>query len=158
MNKERVIVKQIPITKAGQMSVFDIKVPREVSKIIGIETGLRWISGAIPNQAPFISPIDTLLFQRNITLGDLTLKSFDNAHLFYSEEIKVHRSYGFSDFTAEGFTPMPYTHQALLNEDKISIDGAISIAQGMYKDTFLSADPFAYTVMVYVWLENKLNK
>jgi hypothetical protein len=155
MIKERVIVRQIPITKSGQITMFDIKVPREVTKIIGIETGLRWISGAIPADVLFTSPIDTLRFHRTITLGDLTLKSLDNAHLFYSEELKLHRHYSFGDFTAVHFTPKPYTHQSLLTEDTISIDGAITIAQGMYKDTFQSADPFAYTVIVYVWLENK---
>ncbi len=157
MIKERVMVKQIPITKAGQIAIFDIKVPREVNKIIGIETGLRWISGSIPKEVTLTSVIDTLRFNRNITLGDLTFKSFDNAHLFYSEEIKLHRSYSYGDFTAPNFLPKPYTHQTLLQEDTISLDGAITLAQGMYKDTYQSEAPFAYTVIVYVWLENKLN-
>ena len=43
MIKQQVIVTQIHITKAGQLKFFQVKLPKNTKKIIGIETGVRLI-------------------------------------------------------------------------------------------------------------------
>jgi hypothetical protein len=43
MTQQQVIVTQVYITKAGQLKFFQVKLPKNTKKIIGIETGIRLI-------------------------------------------------------------------------------------------------------------------
>ena len=40
---QQVIVSQVHITKAGQLKFFQMKLPKNTKKIIGIETGIRLV-------------------------------------------------------------------------------------------------------------------
>jgi hypothetical protein len=155
MNKEVVIIKSILIDKPKQVKVFDLKIPRQAKNIIGIELGMRWNLGALPPPPLFDQNDGFLKMYRNILFGELKLQSYDNAKIFYTQELTQHQNFIHSDFTAKRFNPTPFTHQTHLLEDPIHLNGDATIIQGIYKDQLELLTPYSYTVNVYVWLENK---
>ncbi|MBA2613358.1 MAG: hypothetical protein H0U95_15425 [Bacteroidetes bacterium] len=155
MNKEVVIIKSILIDRPKQVKVFDIKIPRQAKNIIGIEMGMRWHLGALPRPPLFDSLDGFFKMYRNILFGELKLQSYNEAKIFYSQELSQDQNFIHSHFTAKKFNPTPFTHQAHLLEDPIFLNGDATIIQGIYKDQLELLTPYSYTVNVYVWLENK---
>ena len=52
MMRQKVIVGQIKITKAGEVKHFQLKIPKDAKQIIGIETGVRLIKATQTGIAP----------------------------------------------------------------------------------------------------------
>ena len=155
MNKEVVIIKRILIDKPNQLSVFDIKIPRQAKKIIGIEMGLRWLTGTAPTEPLFNSSDGFFKINRNTTVGELKLQSYDSAKVFYTNELIIFQNFTHSDFTSSGFKPSAFTHQTQSTLDPIQITENPAIVQGIYKDILKPLTAFSYSVNIYVWLENK---
>ncbi len=155
MNKEIVIIKSLLIDSPNQVKVFDIKIPRQAHNIIGVEMSMRWHSGTLPTHPVFNLRDGFMKMYRNTLLGELKLQSFERANIFYSQELKLYQNFIHTDFTSRKFSPTPYTHQTHSFEDPIKVDGNITIVQGIYKDQLLLPMPYSYTVMIYVWIENK---
>ena len=83
--KEEVIIQSIGITKKKEQTFFQVKLPRDTHKIIGIETGL-YILAAPPNL--FVPLQDNSGFiRRNNMIGILQLQTNGKANIFYSKEI-----------------------------------------------------------------------
>ena len=155
MNKEVVILKSLLIDKPGQVSVFDIKIPRQAQSIIGVELGMKWQLGVLPRH-PLFDPIDGFLkIYPNVLVGELKLQSYERASIFYAQEIRLDQNFIYSDFSSKEFSPQPFTHNTQTHEDPINIDGNITLAQGIYKDQLQLAMPYRYLITVYIWIENK---
>jgi hypothetical protein len=131
--KEQVLIKTISVTKKGEIQFFQIRIPRDAERIIGIETGLsRTMKGfaeyvrsrvyeAVPAQAvaaaapvvaikvpvPAPAPSSTafpIRFQRDSLIGELKLQSLEKANVFFSDDVyESDRNIGFADFSATRF-------------------------------------------------------
>lgn len=155
MNKETVISKTLIIDKPNQTQVFDIKIPRDTKQIIGLEMGMRWELGNFPKK-PVNPRHDTIMtFYRDTVLGELKLQNFERTGIFYAGELIVYQNVMHSDFATKALSPTAYTHQKQALEDPIHLNGDITLAQGIYKNTLQLATPYRYVVTVYVWLEKK---
>lgn len=154
MTRESLISKRLFIEAADQICHFQMKLPRAVSRIIGIETGLVLNSGDLPSfgsgggSQPF-------KYLRKIVLGELRLKALDSANIFYTHELAIDPNIKYGEFPNQHFKAKVFTHQIQRHEDIINLDGSVTLIQGFYKNTLLSAIPYSYTVQVYVWLEAK---
>ena len=153
MTRENLICKRLFIDAADQICHFQIKVPREVNRIIGIETGLALNSGDL--SSVFVGRPLPFVYLRRIILGELRLKTLDSANIFYTHEISLDPNIRHGDFDNPRFRSKVFTHQIQRHEDQITLDGGVTLIQGFYKNTVLSAIPYAYTVQLYVWLEVK---
>lgn len=153
MPKETVISTNLYIESNDQVCHFQLKVPRGVGRIIGVETGILFQSGEIPR--PPVLPFWKLplTYTRKFVLGDLKLQTLESANIFYCKEVCLDPNINHGDFTSQFFDPKAYTHQKQSHEDLINLDGHVTILQGLYKNTLSLPTPYAYTVNVYVWLE-----
>src|SRR4051812_26143104 len=83
---EQVKVEVIEILRMAQSKLFQIKVPMNAIKIIGIETGVQLIGRGIPLVAASSSSA-TIVEQLSV-YGCLTLQSCEKPNIFYSSIIK----------------------------------------------------------------------
>lgn len=153
MTRESLITKKLFIDAADQICHFQIKLPRAVNRIIGIETGLILNTGDVSSL--FTGRPFPFVYQRKYLLGELRLKTLDSANIFYTHEISLDPNIKYGDFDNPRFRPKVFTHQIQRHEDQINLEGSVTLIQGFYKNTVQSAIPYSYTVQVYVWLEAK---
>lgn len=173
--KEEVTIQTITISKRGQQNFFQVKLPRGVHKIIGVETGLYLL-----NVPQYFIPAQELsmLIRRNYMMGVVQLRANGKPDMFYSKEVfekdintgageiklfpppvvvmekKVDQPDGnsFDYFTH-------WTHGTKREEDPLNICGC-SIINGQYKDAigeYFGMD-ISYKVMLYIWMERKTNQ
>jgi hypothetical protein len=144
--KERVIVKRVVITKRGEIQYFQIRLPRNAERIIGIETSISRtgkgfseyvhsrgyaatpvaavaapaIKVPVPVPVPLPKPGGSpavLRFQRNALIGELKLQSLERANVFYSSEVfESDRNVGFGDFSVSRFFPVNPWSHEILRE------------------------------------------
>lgn len=157
MKRETVITSKFNITRPKQTVLFELRIPRAVKNIIGVEMGYKWISGTYPTVSTPNNFLATIIPQRDFVFGELSLQSYEGANFFYSGELAQNNNTHNGDFTRAFFTPERYSHQAKSYEDVVVVNGKTTLVRGAYKDLLadLLETPYSYTVQVYVWTEAK---
>jgi hypothetical protein len=165
MIKEKVVIQKVPIAVVGQVEYFQVKIPRDAKRIIGIETtssavepimGIGGIHGAGGGGGiPHINLLG-LIFTPSPFLGELRLLSCGKTNLFYAADIyQQDANIGQGDYSASPyFTPSDWSHGIKHEEDEVNEDGEATLLKGIFKD---KQDPsgltYTYTVGIYVWYE-----
>lgn len=172
--REQVIIQTISISKRGQQTFFQTKLPRDTHRIIGIETGLY-----VLNVTDNFIPAQELakLVRRNNLMGVVQLRANTRPDMFYSkdvferdinigaDEMKIIPSQVIMERKGEQpdgnsfdyFTH--WTHGAKREEDPLDVCGC-TIINGQYKDAIgeIFQTDVNYKVMLYIWIERKLNQ
>lgn len=181
--REEVIIQPIRITRKKEQQFFQVKLPRDVHKIIGIETGL-YAESDLPAFVPFIQG-NANFIRQNRLMGSLQLQAAGKPNLFYAKDIfekDINLGVGemkvvppdvivrrliepqprkgddvpndgnnFSDFTI-------WTHGTKREEDPVNVCGC-QLINGQFKDAvgeYYNID-IQYRVMLYIWIERKVN-
>lgn len=178
MMKEQVITQVISISRRGEQKYFQVKLPRDTQRIIGVETGLRIQN--LPYYWFAVQPELSLSLKRNVLVGTLQLQANSSPNVFYSKEVferdnnisagelklfpaninmekrRIAFRVGeppdgnsFSDFTC-------LTHGRKMEEDPLSICNC-TVVNGQLKDRlgeYTNTDA-AYKVTLYIWIERK---
>lgn len=158
MNRESVIVTSFTITKPGQNKLFQVRVPREVKHLLGVEMGFNWLSGSFPPPPQAPDPWALQLgLRRNIYLGELKLQSYEQSNLFYTGELTESMNHDQGDFSSGHFLPTAFSHKMLSHETEAIVSGKTTIIQGAYRDRMNSSinGSYKYTVHLYLWTESK---
>jgi|SRR6185437_2810848 len=168
MFKEKVILTKLPITKVGQVVNFQVKIPRDASRIIGIELSGCYSNPpveqqpaaakfALATEARISKSFNILQFTPSPFVGDVRLQSCEDTNVFYSGDVYLaDNNLGFGDFSATGLFPAKTeTHGYKRYECVVNTNGETTILKGVYRDrqTANSKPQYAYTVNVYVWYE-----
>jgi len=167
MIREEVITQTIRILQLGEMKYFQIRLPEDTLRIIGIETSYNhFIESTTPpsdftsgNSASRTEDIAApYKIDDNLKLGDLYLISTGIEHVFYAETIQEKEyGYGVGDFP--GNFMFPSWQGAILGikreELSVSVFSKTSVIEGWYKDIRTSAEPerLAYRIKIYLWIE-----
>jgi hypothetical protein len=178
MIREHVVITQVNITNAGQVKHFQVKLPKNAKRIIGVELGGRLlqrtdrpISDAMP--APYAEHSAAYsvsasgasagaetsaptYFKRNKLIGEVKLQSCEEANIFYAGHLQTDENIGYGDFTQNNFwMPSAFSHQAQSLEERVVVDGNSTIIQGIYRDRIgeQSKVSYSYLVNIYVWIE-----
>lgn len=171
MIREQVVVTSIRINKAGQVKHFQVKLPKNTTRIIGVEFGGRWLAtgredGTIPRVSELVglAAVGTApeykptLFKRNLLIGEIKLQSCEEANIFYAADLQGDSNLGYGDFSQNAFwQAAAFTHQAHAFEEKVIVDGNSTIIQGVYKDRYAEQTKQIpnYLVNLYVWTERQ---
>lgn len=182
MNRARLIVETLVIQKQGEVNFFDIRLPKNVKRIIGIEADVFVItpytlptnggSGTPLVQQPFDDPTQPYptgsVFEINRTpflkwkpgvnpvIGKLKIQSLDRMGLFFETWVALLLpDGGIPDMSFGLFPKSPYTVNQNRAPKKIDYFCEYRTVQGMYEDHFgkgLNQD-MNYLVKVFMWVE-----
>jgi hypothetical protein len=169
--QEQAIVTHLAITKSKQVKVFQVRLPKNTIRIIGIETSIRLMGQSGPVKTPVPGPIKQagavaqvaqvaaplasygefgrfMFFRRNTFFGDLKLQSCERGNIFFVKDIEEDVNLGFGDFSQVGrWQALPYSHEWKREEDRVVVDGCTTIIQGIYKDGLIQAQQRAYVAI-----------
>lgn len=173
MIREQVVITPINITKAGQVKHFQVKLPKNAKRIIGIELGGRLLANnkiAIPSDSSGYEAVlevkasavieaserRTGFFKRNKLIGEVKLQSCEEANIFYAGDLQSDENIAMGDFSQSRFwMSSVFSHQAQSFEERVIVDGESTMIQGIYRDRLgeQSKISYNYLVNVYVWIE-----
>ena len=171
MDRARLIVKEVKIQKQGEINFFQVRLPQDTKRIIGIETDAIIISpftlasshgsepnpdgtvaGQIINRTPFLKWDTTV----NPTLGKLKLQSQDRAGIFFETWIYfIQLGGGIPDMSFGMFPKSPYSLNQNSPPKKVNLTCKHSSIEGMYEDEFGKTQnrDMNYILKVFVWIE-----
>ena len=181
--KEEVIIQSIGITKKKEQLFFQVKLPRDTDKIIGIETGL-YVESVLPDFLPYTQG-DVNMIRRNRLIGTIQLQASGKPNLFYAKEIfdkDINIAVNELKIVSEGVfnellvAPLRLKGEDVPNdgnnfsdfniwsqgskreEDPVNICGC-QLINGQFKDAvgaYYNAN-IQYKVILYIWIERKVN-
>ncbi len=179
MNKQRIIVTEVKITKAGQLRNFQIKMPKNAIAIVGVATDLRVDRNlrdgvfVLPTPIPapakdIVVPIEALEIsfkgsntiewniRQNPLAGKIKLQSLEKANIFYSDQVwMVQFNDGIGNVTDDMYATDAFAVLQKTEPRKVDVPADTTIINGMYKDLMGAAvkRDIAYTVKVILWVE-----
>jgi hypothetical protein len=172
-------ITAFPIETKGQWHFFQVRMPVDTVKIIGIETSVSIVETDL-GTLPSTLQTDWLSLYRHIRVGEIKLQSLDETGFFYAGEIvETDRNlfrgdYSFTYYGLRTINPgtsaeeqvpeytnpinfwqsKPWTHSGCRFEDEIMLSGQ-KIINGFYHDSIgetLDQDTH-YTISLYTWYE-----
>ena len=184
MKRARLIIKEVQVTRQGEIKNFQIKLPKNVRQVVAIETDVRLdhvgeglTTGDIRpapklEAAPAIEgkvsavgsdgrrslPYLSWTQQQNPVMGKLKLKSMERTYIFYEEWLHfILFNGGVPDMSMGMLERSPISLNKNRIPKKVDVPVETTIVNGIYADTigkFLKKD-IAYTVKVFVWVETE---
>jgi hypothetical protein len=182
MKRARVIIKEVKVTKQGEIKNFQIKLPKNVQRIIAIETDVRVDSkvegfptgevrptpkietppvrdsSGADSDGRRIAPFLSWTLQKNPVTGKLKLKSMERTYIFYEEWLHfILFNGGIPDMTMGMFARSPISLNKNRVPKKVDVPATTTVVNGIYEDTlgkFLGQD-ITYTIKVFVWVETE---
>lgn len=176
MKRARLIIKEVQVTKQGEIKNFQIKLPKNVKRIIAIETDVRidlrtdgFATGGIkpvPRIEPRAGTVDSIrgfpmlswTQQQNPVMGKLKLKSMERTYIFFEEWLHfILFNGGIPDMSMGLFANNPTSLNKNRKAKKVDVPVETTIVNGIYEDTLgksLKRD-IAHTVKVFVWVETE---
>jgi hypothetical protein len=157
MLREKVIITKLPISQPGQIQHFQVKIPRDAKRIIGIEVSAQYmnmqtaggpqpiigIGFNAPSHYSYMS-LERKAMGRNIFtitpdlfLGDVRLQSCEDTNVFFAEDVYyTDENLGFGDFSIRTprFRPSTETHGYKRHECVVNTNGETTILKGIYRD------------------------
>jgi hypothetical protein len=163
--REEAIVSTVLITKPKEIKNFQIRLPSDTHRIIGVETGaIRTFyaetGGYIDPEAWAFPNTNDPLFQvkPNKTIGEVAIQSLGIENIFFRDEIKEKDSNIFwADFSKPVLNQFKeWTHGVRREEIEVNADGN-TIVEVCYKDRWaiLNTLIVRYTFHLYLWIEKK---
>jgi hypothetical protein len=147
--QQEALVLTIPITRKGQMDYFQIRLPHNLERIVGVELGMLPDEGQVSLPVSQIDPHFQL--RSNEGFGRLTLQVpncggiFFQGELYKDKNIHIGENIGFRHWE-----PGIWTHGSKRHEVEIQT-GKADFVEGLYCNTHSEDD--AYFVHVYLWIE-----
>lgn len=163
--REEAIVFSLSITKPKEIKNFQISLPCDTSRIIGVEWGAKRTFYAEtgnysdPEWIGFGNNYDSKFqVKPNKTFGELTLMTLGYENIFFRGEFKNKDSNVFwADFTNPVMNQFKeWTHSSRREETDINVQGS-SIIEGCYKDRWGIVNELIvrYTIHFFIWIEKK---
>lgn len=155
MKNKRAIITSFLIDRPKQVKLFQIKLPRHAKRVLGVESSIVWKSGEAPvfsTNQPWDLPYPP---KRSTLIGEVKLQSTGAANIFYTQELFASASFDFADYTAEWLEEKPCAEDQTCFDSNVEISGEGNVLLGFFADKVheTKTPPYAYKVIVYVWVE-----
>lgn len=168
MTREEAVVHTEKIDRQGQTRYFQILLPADSSRIIGVEcSAVRKASGASSSDmfflfgtAPLITPVTGIepLFhiKATQTIGRLTLHSSKGAGVIFQEDIRQKdTSSKYADFSQYPALFDEWSHGSKRFETPLNVKNCSAVLEGHFQDTWGALYNYhvTYQLNIYVWIE-----
>jgi hypothetical protein len=158
MMKEEVIVKSLFIEKMGEKQFFQISLPHDTKKIIGIEHGVIGKEGILlPSPSFAFGGEDdvSLNMASNKIVGRLVLRTASCSGIFYHDDVVEYRNAHLGENIAPViWSPQFWTHGRKRHEIELCVCENRMI-HGFYQDSWGIEEyqTLSYTLNIYLWIE-----
>ncbi|MBN8877053.1 MAG: hypothetical protein J0I32_05860 [Sphingobacteriales bacterium] len=178
MMTEQAIVHKILITQIGQRVSFQVRLPKDARRLIGLEYDARKISGNA--YVSFLNAYVNFLFvdeggegdpplfgtqgdpsfrpNPNKLIGRLSLRNSFCEGLFYQGNlVEDNNTEQYEGIALQGYVPKPWMHST--RREEIGINVNPGLIQGFFEDSYgvNSHTELEYELILYFWIEKCSN-
>lgn len=170
--RARVIVKEITIRKQGEVQFFQIRLPKNAVRIIGVDSDIILISalepqadggirpdkgnGVLPsvevNRAPFLRGTS----KSNPIIGKLKLQSLDRHNIFFETWLSfIYLNSSMPDMRYGLFPKSPYSLIRNSKPKPVNVPVSNTSINGLFTDAIgnRKQSDMIYKVKVFLWIE-----
>lgn len=170
--RARVIVKEITIRKQGEVQFFQIRLPKNATRIIGVDSDIILISAFEPqvdggirpdkgNGVPPFVELNRTPFLRgttksNPTIGKLKLQSLDRHNIFFETWLFfIYLNSSMPDMRYGLFPKSPYSLNRNSNPKPVNVPVNNMAINGLFTDSIgaRKQSDMIYKVKVFLWIE-----
>ncbi|MFN4313292.1 MAG: hypothetical protein ACK4E0_03290 [Chitinophagaceae bacterium] len=161
---EQAIVHKILIPRLGQRVSFQVRLPKDTRRLIGLEYDARIISGNAYVSRMFVEEPGGWFMDpsfkryKNKLIGKLSLRNNFCEGLFYQGHlIEDHNQEQYEGIALQGYVPKPWMHCS--RREEIGINVNPGLIQGLYEDSygFNAYTELEYELTLYFWIEKCTN-
>jgi hypothetical protein len=153
MTKESVIIEQLTIDRIWKKMFFQIMLPKDTRRIIGLEFGVMEKDGQLQNAPTY--PYNYLQIVPNKVIGRITLQVAGKENLFCQHDVVEDRNIWFGEKggAATGH-PELWSHARKKEELTVLVEEN-TVVEGIYQDRWGLGEYawLSYKLNVYVWIE-----
>lgn len=157
MMKENCIVKSLFVDRIGKKFYFQISLPRDAKKIIGLEFGANGSCGVLVNPEP-LSKVSTGIvgFVQNKIIGKISLQVAGKENVFFQKTIVEDRNISMGEFFPTGFPCNDWSHGRKREEWPVEVE-EYTMIEGLFQDSWGEGEfkSLQYTFNIYVWIEKR---
>jgi len=158
MIREEVIAQSLSITRIGQRKYFQVSLPRDTKRIIGLEYGAIKKQG---EPASFMPPPVTLAdpvfwIYADKIIGKLMLRA---GRMFYQADLIEYRNIHLGEtIIFPGWEPKPWTHGGRMEEIELSVLTDTALIEGFFQDSWGQGEfeTLSYQLHLYLWIEKNI--
>jgi len=170
--RARVIVKEITIRKQGEVQFFQIRLPKNAVRIIGVDSDIILISPLEPqvdgsvrrdkgNGLPTSVEVNRTPFLRgttksNPTIGKLKLQSLDRHNIFFETWLSfIYLNSSMPDMRYGLFPKSPYSLNRNSYPKPVNVPVNSMAINGLFTDSIgaRKQSDMIYKVKVFLWIE-----
>ena len=179
MSRARLIVKEIEIIKQGEVNFFQVRLPKNAVRIIGVDTDVLMISALeSPTETPVsggsggaggVRPDGTIGHDEvsktpflkwntktNPTVGKLKLQNMDRSNIFFEAWVSfIFLNGSMPDLSYGLFPKSPYSTNVNTKPKQVIVSCTNTLINGMFSDAIgvRLNKHMNYKVKVFVWIE-----
>lgn len=152
MMKESCLVKSLFVDRIGKKFYFQVSLPRDTKRIIGLEFGATSSCG-VPLPSPFAVASNGGMFA-NKTIGRISLQVSGRENVFFQKTVVEDRNIGMGEFFATEFPAKDWSHGRKREEWPVDVEENTMI-EGLFQDSWGEGEFqwLQYNFNVYIWIE-----
>lgn len=150
MTRESCIVEECFIDRIGKKIYFQVSLPLDTKKIIGLEFGANGSCGSV-NPSPLQTSKQVL---PNKAIGKISLQVAGKENVFFQKTIVEDRNIGMGEFFSTGLPCRNWSHGRKREEWMVEVEEHTMI-EGLFQDSWGEGEFewLQYTFSLYVWIE-----
>jgi hypothetical protein len=161
MIKEEVIVQSLSITRKGERVYFQIPLPYDTKRVIGLEYGYikKAVEQIVSRRSGDGIGFYPMTIFSNKVIGKLSLSCSGHEGLFYQGDLSENRNVFMNEqVVAVVFSPFEWTHFSKKEEITFCVDGCTRVIEGYFEDSFAEEifTRFEYVLNLYLWIEKNI--
>lgn len=157
MITQEAIVQRLVIERIGEKHHFQVALPRDTSRIIGLEYGTLEKDGVLlPGGGPVPVISEYFRVKPAKIIGRLGLKYPGPEGTFYQGDLTEERNSGLHELIAAvQWQPKSWTHGRKREEINLCIDCRVRFIEGLFEDMYGVGEyeNLFYQLNLYLWIE-----
>jgi len=154
---QEAITQKLLIERMGEKQHFQITLPRDTRRIIGLEYGtLEKDGNSVPSAIPVPAISDYFKVSPSKVIGRLSLRSSGAEGFFYQADLTEDRNANLHEVPIGVlWQPRAWTHGRKWEEISFNISTHIRLIEGLFEDSYGIGEynNFTYQLGLYLWIE-----
>jgi hypothetical protein len=157
MIQQEAIVHTLYINRIGEKQFFQVALPKDALRIIGLEYAVRKMDGELIIEASFADDLSEAPYfekKSNKIIGQLSLQNSSCAGLFFQGDLIDDKNIGLHEHIAAAqFVPKDWIQSTKREEIRFCVSG--DVIEGLFKDQYGMGEYeyLEYELSLYFWIE-----
>lgn len=159
MMNEEAIVRILQVNRIGEIIHFQVQLPNDTKRIIGLEYGTTGQNGVFlgsPEFPPVAEVQPSFRVYANKVIGKISLQNPGSENVFYQGNLIEDRNAELHEGTASTlWQTTSWIHARKREEVSLNVEGNTSFIEGFFQNSWgkNEYESLSYSLHLYLWIE-----